>query len=101
VSTFWSDRRILLTGGGGFLGRFLRARLGREHPAELLAPRMSELDLREPAAVARIRGAQTESRHYGAAVVGGIGANRLHPAGSFMTTRSAGIHLIENRGVRA
>jgi nucleoside-diphosphate-sugar epimerase len=47
--SFWPARRVLLTGGGGFLGSFVRERLAREHPAALLAPRKSELDLRDGA----------------------------------------------------
>jgi GDP-L-fucose synthase len=96
MSAFWSDRRVLLTGGGGFLGSFLRARIEREGPAALLAPRMSELDLREPAAV---RAYLAEHRPnlviHGAAVVGGIGANRMHPGRFFFENAVMGIHLIE------
>ena len=94
--TFWRDRRVLLTGGGGFLGGFLRARIEREEPAALLVPRARDLDLREPAA---IRDYLAEHKPnlviHAAAVVGGIGANRMHPGRFFYENAVMGIHLIE------
>jgi GDP-L-fucose synthase len=94
--SFWKSRRVFITGGGGFLGGFLRARVEREQPAEILAPRASELDLREPLAIRDYL-----ARHkpdlviHAAAVVGGIGANRLHPGRFFYDNAVMGIHLIE------
>ncbi|MDP9194578.1 MAG: GDP-L-fucose synthase [Acidobacteriota bacterium] len=94
--SFWSDRRVLLTGGGGFLGGFLRARIQRENPAVLFAPPARELDLLDPAAVRRwLSGHQPNLVIHGAAVVGGIGANRLHPGRFFYENAVMGIHLIE------
>lgn len=96
MSAFWSGRRVLLTGGGGFLGGFLRARLEREQPAALLAPTSRELDLREPAAVRAYLSAQKPDLViHAAAVVGGIGANRAHPGQFFYENAVMGIHLIE------
>ena len=96
ASNFWSGRRVLLTGGNGFLGSFLRERLDVTPPAALLAPRSTELDLRDAAAVRSYL-----SRHspdlviHMAAVVGGIGANRRHPGRFFYENAVMGIHLIE------
>jgi GDP-L-fucose synthase len=94
--TFWSDRRVLLTGAGGFLGGFLRTRIEEQRPAALFAPRTSELDLREPEA---LRGWLAEHQPnlviHAAAVVGGIGANREHPGRFFYDNAVMGIHLIE------
>jgi GDP-L-fucose synthase len=93
---FWKSRRVFITGGGGFLGRFLQARIEREQPAEILAPRAAELDLREPHAIRDYL-----ARHkpnlviHAAAVVGGIGANRMHPGRFFYDNAVMGIHLIE------
>jgi GDP-L-fucose synthase len=98
--TFWNDRRILLTGGGGFLGGFLRARIERENPEALWTPRAAELDLRDAAA---IRNWLAEHRPnlviHAAAVVGGIGANRLYPGRFFYENAVMGIHLIEEARV--
>jgi GDP-L-fucose synthase len=95
-ASFWSGRRVLLTGGGGFLGGFLRESLEAAGPAALFAPRRSELDLLDPAA---IRAFLAEKRPdlviHAAAVVGGIGANRLHPGKFFYENAVMGIHLIE------
>ena len=96
MSEFWRSRRVLLTGGGGFLGTFIRKRLEREAPAAVLAPRKSELDLRDGGAIRAYLAAQKPDLIiHGAAVVGGIGANRLHPGSFFYENAIMGIQLIE------
>jgi GDP-L-fucose synthase len=96
MANFWSDRRILLTGGGGFLGGFIAAELQRRNPAAFFAPRASELDLRDASA---IREYLAQNRPnlviHAAAVVGGIGANRQHPGRFFYDNAVMGLHLIE------
>lgn len=96
ISPFWSDRRVFLTGGGGFLGSFLRAELEARQPAAILAPRAAELDLRDGSA---IRDYLAEHRPnlviHAAAKVGGIGANRTHPGTFFYDNAMMGIQLIE------
>jgi GDP-L-fucose synthase len=96
MASFWCDKRVLLTGGHGFLGSFLREQLDRKEPAAVFAPRATELDLREPHAV-RSYLAQTKPNLviHAAAVVGGIGANRDHPGRFFYENAVMGIHLIE------
>jgi len=96
MASFWSGKRVLLTGGGGFLGGFIREQLDRKKPAEVLAPRASEVDLREPHAI-RTYLAKTKPNLviHAAAVVGGIGANRDHPGRFFYENAVMGIHLIE------
>ena len=90
-----ASRRVLLTGGGGFLGRVLHARLLQEG-AIVLAPRSKELDLRDVAATrAFLARERPEVVIHAAAVVGGIGANRDHPGRFFYENASIGIHLIE------
>lgn len=96
MSDFWTKRRVFITGGGGFLGGFLRARIEREQPAEILAPRASELDLREPQAIRDYLAKHNPDLIiHAAAVVGGIGANRMHPGRFFYENAVMGIHLIE------
>ena len=94
--SFWRGRRVLLTGGNGFLGGFLRQRIEQEQPAALFTPRAKELDLRDAAAIRAFLAEQKPDLIiHGAAVVGGIGANRLHPGRFFYENAVMGIHLIE------
>jgi GDP-L-fucose synthase len=72
--------RIIVTGGSGFLGRHVVARLERLG-ADCIVPRSTEYDLTTEEAVQRLF---TDARDadavvHLAAVVGGIGANRAHP----------------------
>jgi GDP-L-fucose synthase len=96
MTTFWSDRRVLLTGGNGFLGSFIRERIAREKPAALFTPRKRELDLRDAAATrAWLAANRPNLVIHAAAVVGGIGANRTHPGSFFYDNAVMGIQLIE------
>ncbi len=93
---FWTGRRVLVTGGGGFLGQALVTALARRAPAEILAPRSTELDLRERDDVrAYLAKEKPDLILHGAAVVGGIGANRAHPGLFFYENAIMGIQLIE------
>ncbi|HEY0156308.1 MAG TPA: GDP-L-fucose synthase [Thermoanaerobaculia bacterium] len=94
--TFWPGQRVLLTGGNGFLGRVLQRRLRERGAREILAPRATELDLRDPIATrAYVRQHRPDLVIHGAAVVGGIGANRDHPGRFFYENAVMGLHLIE------
>ena len=93
--TFWSQR-VFLTGGNGFLGRAIRKRLAARGAHNVLAPRSSELDLRDAAAVRKsLEHHRPELVIHGAAIVGGIGANRDHPGRFFYENAVMGLHLIE------
>jgi GDP-L-fucose synthase len=93
---FWQDRRVLLTGGGGFLGRFVQEELARRGPAEVLAPSSKQLDLRDAGAIRQFLAEKKPNLViHAAAVVGGIGANRLHPGRFFYDNAIMGIQLIE------
>src|ERR1043166_6540665 len=78
--TFWSDKRVLVTGGGGFLGRRLVAKLHEKPLAALFAPRKTEYDLVQEANIIRVyENTRPDIVIHLAAVVGGIGANRANP----------------------
>lgn len=95
MNEFWSDRRVLLTGGGGFLGSFVRERL-EARGAEVLWPRKAELDLLDGAAVrAWLERHRPNMVIHAAAAVGGIGANRTSPGRFFYENAMMGIQLIE------
>ncbi|MCM3875968.1 MAG: GDP-L-fucose synthase [Thermoanaerobaculia bacterium] len=93
---FWTGRRVLVTGAGGFLGRSLVRALEARGPATILAPRSAQLDLRERDAVrAYLAREKPDLVIHLAAVVGGIGANRAHPGLFFYENAIMGIQLIE------
>lgn len=81
---FWSSQRVLVTGGGGFLGRRVVNRLQGLGCATIAAPRRAEYDLRDLNAVVRLYDEvrPTVAIHL-AATVGGIGANLERPAECF------------------
>lgn len=90
-----ADRRVMVTGGRGFLGRSVVARLG-EAGARPFVPRSAEYDLRKQDAIERaLADARPEIVIHLAAVVGGIGANRENPGRFFYENAIMGIELME------
>ena len=91
-----TGKRIMLTGGAGFLGDNVRQRLEREGAAEIFVPRRAQFDLTEADAVARAYDeARPDTVIHLAAEVGGIGANRDNPGRYFFANMAMGLHLIE------
>jgi GDP-L-fucose synthase len=75
---FWSGKRVVVTGGAGFLGKPTTAML-RDLSAEVIVIRSAEYDLREKDATRRAMDGADVVLHL-AANVGGIGFNRRNPA---------------------
>ncbi len=94
--SFWSNQRVLLTGGHGFLGHQVLAKLQERGCREILAPRSGECDLRDAAATERLLAPfhPTLVIHL-AAICGGIEANRQKPGAFFYDNAIMGIQLIE------
>jgi len=91
-----SGQRVLVTGGAGFLGRFVCEKLRARGAKEIFVPRRKDYDLTDPAAVARVYdAAKPDLVLHLAAEVGGIGANRENPGRYFYANLSMGLHLIE------
>jgi GDP-L-fucose synthase len=100
TSAFWSDRRVMVTGGGGFLGKAVVARLEAAGAMDVFVPRSRDYDLRTSDG---IRSALADGRPdvviHLAAVVGGIGANRENPGRFFYENAIMGIELMEQTRV--
>jgi GDP-L-fucose synthase len=91
-----TGKRILLTGGAGFLGDNVRRRLEAAGAADVFVPRRAQYDLTDAAAVAgAYEEAQPDTVIHLAAEVGGIGANRDNPGRYFYANMAMGLHLIE------
>lgn len=101
-ATFWRDKRVIVTGGSGFLGRVIVRKLQARGAAEVIVPRRTDYDLRTPEAIHRLihqdsRGpdqSPVDVLIHLAANVGGIGANRAHPAEFFYDNLMMGAQLI-------
>jgi len=93
---FWHGKRVVVTGGGGFLGKHVVAPLEGLGDVEVFVPRQKDYDLRQPENVTRMyEDAQPDIVLHLAAVVGGIGANKDHPGSFFYDNLMMGVELIE------
>lgn len=93
--TFWKDRKVVVTGGAGFLGTPLVRNLESKQAA-VFVPRSREFDLREKSAMEKLFGQEKPSLVFHlAASCGGIAANMKNPGKFFYDNAAMGIHLIE------
>jgi GDP-L-fucose synthase len=97
-------RRVVVTGGAGFLGRYLVQRLRDLPDVEVFVPRSQDYDLTTEAAIRHLLAdAEPEMVIHLAAVVGGIGANQKNPGRFCYENLMMGTQLIEQsrlKGVR-
>lgn len=92
----WRDQRVVVTGGAGFLGSVLVAKLRLRECREVVVPRSADYDLVEMEAVRRLyRDARPDVVFHLAARVGGIGANEAEPGRFFYDNLMMGAQLME------
>ncbi|MFZ3080525.1 MAG: GDP-L-fucose synthase [Bellilinea sp.] len=102
-TNFWATRKVCLTGGSGFLGSFVTEKLRQRGVKEIFIPRIEQYNLVNPQDVERmLDNSRPDVIIHLAAHVGGIGANRLHPAEFFYDNLMMGTQLMHQawrRGV--
>jgi GDP-L-fucose synthase len=104
MSEYFSGKRVVVTGGAGFLGSVVVGQLRARGCSDIVVPRSRDYDLVDPVAVRRLYDdANPDLVIHLAAQVGGIGANLKNPGKFFYDNLMMGVQLIEEgrrRGLR-
>src|SRR6266508_4323753 len=96
MSEFWSGRRVLVTGGSGFLGRAVSAELRARGVTEPATPASADYDLRLREQVERaFEDIRPDLVIHLAARVGGIGANQARPSDLYLDNLLMGTYVID------
>ena len=109
MTTYWNNKKVIVTGGAGFLGSFVTAKLIERGATDIYIPLIEDYDLTNRDDIARLFDTTLEGVDpanvviiHLAANVGGIGANREHPAEFFYDNLMMGVELMHQawqRGV--
>jgi GDP-L-fucose synthase len=101
AENFWKNKRVILTGGAGFLGSFVTAKLKERGAADIYIPTIEEFNLVDANDIRRMYGIALKGAEaknvvviHLAANVGGIGANRERPADFFYDNLMMGVELM-------
>jgi GDP-L-fucose synthase len=96
MASFWSDKRVVVTGGAGFLGSFVVEQLRAKGCHQIVVPRSRDYDLVQMEAVRRLYAdTNPDIVIHLAARVGGIGANQANPGRFFYDNLMMGSQLME------
>ena len=105
-SSYWADKKVVVTGGAGFLGNYVVDKLQRRGAEEIIVPRIELYDLTQIESINRLfddYGIQAREGSikkekviiiHLAALVGGIEANRKRPADYFYANLMMGTQLM-------
>lgn len=93
---FWTNKKVIVTGGAGFLGKVVVAQLEKKGCKDIIVPRSKTCDLRKESAIKKLlKAVRPDIILHLAAVVGGIGANRENPGKFFYDNLMMGVQLME------
>lgn len=92
---FWNERRVCVTGGAGFLGKVVVEKLKERRAKDIFIPHIENYDLTKLRDIDRmLEDSKPDLIIHLAAQVGGIGANREHPAEFFYNNLMMGVQLV-------
>lgn len=94
---FWEDKRVIITGGAGFLGSYVVEKLKKRGCKNIFIPLIEDYDLTKEENIVRLyQNYSADIVIHLAAVVGGIGANRENPGKFFYDNLVMGAMLMEH-----
>jgi GDP-L-fucose synthase len=92
---FWQSKRVCVTGGAGFLGKVVCRKLQERGAREIFVPTIEKYDLVSLDGINQmLEDSKPDLIIHLAAQVGGIGANREHPAEFFYNNLMMGVQLM-------